>query len=183
MIGAKVILIFPSSRECMTSSGQQSFYVQKAWGLRLKIILVYFICFLPHLNYTGKNEWYEWSLMGPDMHMPTIPEPWHQQHNPMNETISILIVRSSRFPLGIPACLFCSPAMSVNWLPLPNRPCTSSDWCVSVQTLPATRGQMAHIPSIAARQNRGRCRMLLERYNFLVTLFHTYVYWLDFIPC
>lgn len=86
------------------------------------------------------------------------------------------IVRSTRLPLGFPACLLCSPAMSVNWLVLPNRPCTSSDWCLSVQTLPASMSQMAHIQSIAARQNRSKIRTLLESYIFGVSFSHLCVY-------
>lgn len=106
--------------------------------------------------------------MGPDIYSSSLPEPWHQLHSQMNEEIprALSIAKSARFPLGILACLFCSPGRSVNWLVLPNRPCTSSDWCVSVQTLPWTRSQMAHIPSLAARQNKGRFRTLLRELHF-----------------
>lgn len=78
--------------------------------------------------------------------------------------VSVRFSRSS--PLGIPAWVLCSPGMSPNWLVLPNRPYTTSDWCVNMQTLLESRSQMAHIPSIAARQNRGRFSRLLESYIF-----------------
>lgn len=65
--------------------------------------------------------------------------------------VSVTLSRSS--PLGTPAWVLCSPGMSPNWLVLPNRPCTGSDGCVSVQTLLASMSQVAHTPSIAARQN------------------------------
>lgn len=114
--------------------------------------------------------------MGPDIYRSTIPEPWHQLHSQINEKVprAFVIAKSATFPLGILACLFSSPGMSVNWLVLPYRPCTSSDWCVSVQTLPSTRSQMAHIPSVAATQNKGRFRTLLTSYIFLVALFQNY---------
>lgn len=60
--------------------------------------------------------------------------------------------------LGIHAWVLCSAGMSPNWLVLPNRPCTSSDWYVSMQTLPASRSQMSHTRSKAARKRTNRNR-------------------------
>lgn len=137
----------------------------------------HFLCFaLFELH--RQNQWYKWGLIWPDIYPPNLAETWHQWYSQMKQSSSIAYVnvRLSRSSLlGIPAWVLCSPGMSPNWLVLPNRACTSSDWSVSVQTLPAFRSQMAHTPSIAARQNTGRFSTLLESYILVLPL-HTKVY-------
>lgn len=71
-------------QECMTTSGQWSFYVQKAQDLSKA--QDHFFCFAP-FELHRQSQLYKRGLTGPDTHMPNLAEPWHQWYSQMHQKV------------------------------------------------------------------------------------------------
>lgn len=137
------ILIFSISQECVTSSGQQFFYVQKAWELWLKIILLCFNCFLLHLNYASKiNDIIEalWNLISTGLRY-------------LNHDINCIVRWMKRYPVpfSLPNLLDSHLAFLLAYFAV--LACQLTGWCFLIDPAPVLIDVWVckHYPQLGAR--------------------------------